>query len=759
MKVFGFLEKAQAENLGSDLGSALKGLFWFNTVSNDFKFADGSAVRTIVSLDKSQTLTNKVLTGNIVANVSPDGVNTLTLPAATDTLVGRATTDTLTNKTLTGAIADLFVMPHQTTPASPSAGRIKVYSKNDNFLYKLDSDGNEVKVGSASGELNFYEKGDADISKVADFTLGNNAVFGGGGSAQGVLTVSTSNPFRGTKSFQYVLNATPGNSNNDYVESENISIPTGYRGRYLHVKLQYAYSGANSDIKWVVKDKTNSSIISIGDEFLEQFISADNTAKEFNFAVYIPSDCAQISIGPQVVAHASGSEVLKWDDVVVTPNLYAVGNLGKDAAIYVTGNAGESITAGVTDIPFATVEINKNLSNSWSGSQFTVPEQGVYHFDVSAYFTTLLDRQLFVYVNGTQRAVISVENNSSFHKGDYAEYLEEGDTVSFRVLGNAGTLNNSPVYHYLSITSKQLSEHVVTPARSNLTDWADYTPITQGIGTPTIQYCRYRRVGDSLELEARLTTGNIDAATEFQFGLPAGLTVSSKYTSTVYTGVFHRSVSVESHYSTLATAGDSFLNAGFRNTASAPLLTPQTSDSILGSFEAGVLLRATVKIEGWDSGANFLAALPIGRVAYIKDVKANSTPGGTFTAGALQQRDLNTIEGDTSFISVASNIFYLEAGRYNIRGKVPAFACNTHVAKMVRSSDDVVVLDGQQAYSGNVGSAQSLSHINGGITITEKTGFKIMHECETTGTTNGFGVSNTLSGPSIFTALEIEKVK
>jgi len=59
----------------------------------------GSARKTMVDTDSTQTMTNKTLTTPVISSISNTG--TLTLPTSTDTLVGRATTDTLTNKTLT----------------------------------------------------------------------------------------------------------------------------------------------------------------------------------------------------------------------------------------------------------------------------------------------------------------------------------------------------------------------------------------------------------------------------------------------------------------------------------------------------------------------------------------------------------------------------------------------------------------------------------------------------------------------------------
>jgi hypothetical protein len=68
---------------------------------------------TVVTLNSTQTLTNKTLTTPIIASISNTG--TLTLPTSTDTLVGRATTDTLTNKTLTSPV---LTTPDLGTPSS-----------------------------------------------------------------------------------------------------------------------------------------------------------------------------------------------------------------------------------------------------------------------------------------------------------------------------------------------------------------------------------------------------------------------------------------------------------------------------------------------------------------------------------------------------------------------------------------------------------------------------------------------------------------
>jgi len=66
------------------------------------KTIGGTSTGDIVSIDGTQTLTNKTLTSPVIGTIVNTG--TLTLPTSTDTLVGKATTDTLTNKTLSSAV-------------------------------------------------------------------------------------------------------------------------------------------------------------------------------------------------------------------------------------------------------------------------------------------------------------------------------------------------------------------------------------------------------------------------------------------------------------------------------------------------------------------------------------------------------------------------------------------------------------------------------------------------------------------------------
>jgi microcystin-dependent protein len=111
---------------------------------------------TLVTTTATQTLTNKTLTGNIIASFTPDGTHTLTAPSITDTLVTLTATQTLTNKTLTAPSIttpsiDVETLTEQSsTPSNPSSGSLKFYTKTDGNAYLLNSSGSEYLVGTAA---------------------------------------------------------------------------------------------------------------------------------------------------------------------------------------------------------------------------------------------------------------------------------------------------------------------------------------------------------------------------------------------------------------------------------------------------------------------------------------------------------------------------------------------------------------------------------------------------------------------------------
>ncbi len=145
----------------------------------------GSARKTMVDTDSTQTMTNKTLTAPVISTISNTG--TLTLPTSTDTLVGRATTDTLTNKTLTspaisGGTIDNAVIGGTTAAAGT-------------FTTVTDSKG-ELRRVPQNSQTSAYVLVASDAGKHISITTGGVTVNSGIFSTGDTITIynnSTSN--------------------------------------------------------------------------------------------------------------------------------------------------------------------------------------------------------------------------------------------------------------------------------------------------------------------------------------------------------------------------------------------------------------------------------------------------------------------------------------------------------------------------------------------------------------------------------------
>lgn len=148
------------------------------------------------------------------------------------------------------------------------------------------------------------------------------------------------------------------------------------------------------------------------------------------------------------------------------------------------------------------------------------------------------------------------------------------------------------------------------------------------------------------------------------------------------------------------------------------------------------------------------------RICYIKDVKSGGTDGGTFTSGSYQTRTLNTLTGDTGFISLSSNQFTLQPGTYHIEGSAPAFRVSEHKSKIRNITDSTDAIIGTVETSGNSDACSTRSFVADTITISSAKVFEYQHRCVTTVTTDGFGNAplSSFGDSEVFSQLKITKV-
>lgn len=617
----------------------------------------------------------------------------------------------------------------------------------------LTSDADSITIesqgGGGGGELNFYTKGDAEDAELVDFTEGNDPVFGNGGTFQGAFAFETINQLRGTKSFLLTLNAAPTVSNGDYVESELIDIPLGYRGRTLAIKTVFTYDGDDNDIVMAVKDITNGNILTDGADFFTQ----SATGKDFVTTFYCPADCEQISVGPQVIAHATGGEIFKWDDVVVTPNVNVSKNLIDYGNYRITQN-GNALTTrgGETRFNLGAATIVEEGS---FGSMFTVEDDSagnrtkwIANRDidkVTVYYGCLVtssgyERKIGLngvpIITGSQQAGDGAVGVSlPLKKGDFITVGLNTNTDDL-VFNNSATILNSAKPNVVSITATATTEHIVHH--------------DSGVENTF-----------SARVEGALNTGNGDNVNI--------LTKNSDFiqsiTHTATTGEWD-----------ILWTPDFFsvppsLNITAKGTTSADLVAYE----YISATTTGVTVRITRNAAGFDAdftitaynqGSDYknpsaYAVTPVSQVAYVKDIVSSAGTSGTFIGGGtFYIRRFSDIEGDSSFISLDNNKITLSSGKYNIDGVLPAFQVDNHQAKLVNTTAGMDAIIGTPSFSRASSSNSTDSIIKGQIIIAETSVFEVHHACVTTKTNNGFGNTYTAIGlDQVFSQLRIEKVK
>lgn len=141
------------------------------------------------------------------------------------------------------------------------------------------------------------------------------------------------------------------------------------------------------------------------------------------------------------------------------------------------------------------------------------------------------------------------------------------------------------------------------------------------------------------------------------------------------------------------------------------------------------------------------------KVAIVWDEKAQGVNGGTFTAGAWRQRDLNTKLDTDTIISLASNqVTILQSGKYLVRASCPAYSCGRNQSRLTKNSS-LLQQGTSESYAGTV---TSRSHIAwcGNLTVDDV--IRLEHQCETTVATYGFGVGDSSSyGVEIYSIMEL----
>lgn len=649
------------------------------------------------------------------------------------------------------------------------------FATDEKLMYQI-VDGFLVGAGGGGGAgdsdtIQLLRANDESDTSLFDLT-GSNASFDGGGTISGTVSLSTDSDdlILTGKAFKYVADA--GGSANDYF-GITLDVPQGFRGRNLGVTFEYKNDSTvnDNDFRFCFKLKDGDSAGDIQYSNLTAKYSSDNEAVRFAEGFFVPTDCTQVEIGWQNT-DSTGSIELIVDNVLFTANPFLYKNLTESQYIKYDTHAGYGSTN--TRIPYFTNAVNVGsqigtITNSATlGFAFTAIKKCLVTVGYTGSGAATHDVGLSL--NSTQLTTdimsITQANKLASVKIDTANYpvnvavsivMNPGDVLRPHRSVSAPTYPERDVF---TLTALAESEHVVTPAKSGIEEiyYDGYTSTSTYIKFKTQQRNTLSKVAsvDNTTYTKFTALKKCIAMVHFNHydaGAAAGYLhhFSSTGTQKTFSGDNASTINHSIGFSVLMEVGDYIV------TASAGTPDDTTSNNFGAVFV--------------DFEQQVLSAIPVQKTCYLKDVQAYNTDGGTTSNATYYTRTLNTINedgsttsGSCSFVTLSSNQFTIQPGRYKIKGWGTAFRPDSSFVFLRDTSagtNDIYNGLIGNGYSGNAtDNATIRPEFNGEIELTVPKTFELKQYIQTAKSTNGLGVKTNVSGYSnVYSSVEITKIK
>ncbi len=141
-------------------------------------------------------------------------------------------------------------------------------------------------------------------------------------------------------------------------------------------------------------------------------------------------------------------------------------------------------------------------------------------------------------------------------------------------------------------------------------------------------------------------------------------------------------------------------------------------------------------------------------IAVLSDEKATTINGGTFTSGAWQTRELNTVHGENVdyWVTLSGNEFTLSDGYYFLTVNARSSDVGNNQLRLFDVTNNAPVFYGEN-------SDNKIAFLKNHLTVGEiGPVFRIEHRCDTTQADTGFGIANGFGGPETYTQVKVQQL-
>lgn len=287
-----------------------------------------------------------------------------------------------------------------------------------------------------------------------------------------------------------------------------------------------------------------------------------------------------------------------------------------------------------------------------------------------------------------------------------------------------------------------------------VTDWESYTPTySAALGTTTHTFAEYRRVGDTLSIRGKFTTGTVTTGLA-TISLPSGLTISTP--ATVGGGQWHAAVSSTADFSR---GTFQIVDAGTTVTMTDDFSTAASSGTAFSAANANVILSSStvygfeisdIPITEWANSTNVLSStqLDVQTPASFANAKVpTGTIGSSFnkaTFGTLNRND-NSLYSTANGQWTAPRDGKVFVGARLEFGFSSSVGGETLSVRVVNTTSGEAVTD---AIKVDLGLTAEYVRVSGMIEVSKGDVLEVQSWANTTSTTFGssFGSSNFYIG-------------